>query len=641
MHTEQAHGCIVRTPHWQNGAMPFFPDQLFHGVPGDLNPWDVRFDPGDAAHLSIEADGRVRFRIVTEPAFRRANVVTGDGTGHDMTLLFDEASIQVWETSIDLADGIGYTFALETSDGRPVYRVPAGISNAVERLDRWVLHRAATKRVETPAWTRGMVMYQVFPERFHNGDPALTPDGAVTWGSEPRWLDFQGGDLVGIAQKADHLVAAGVDCVYLNPIFESPSTHRYDCIDYSSVDPALGGNGALLDLVDELHRRDIRIIVDASFNHCHPRFFAFADVVARGPESNYAGWFVIHDWPPRVIFRPDNLSSEGYRDPEAYREYIERFVATTDVPVERRAGEGPGVELTYDAWYGVPTLPRINLSHPDARRYFLDVARRWVRDFGIDGWRMDVARYVDFDFWPDFRDAVKSENPDAYLIAEIMGDASPWLQGDTFDATMNYTFRQLALDFFAKQTSSGTDLADGLARMYAAYAPNAAASSQNLIGSHDTARFLFEAGEDRERLRLATVLQMTAPGSPGLYYGDEVGMTGSEEHGARGAFPWHDPAAWDRAQLDTVQSLAAVRRRHPALRGGGFAVIERTDDGIAFLRSDGRERILVAIDRSPRPSPVSAPRGADPQVIWGVGRVTTDGPDVLVTPVSGAVIVRL
>ncbi|MEN8235403.1 MAG: glycoside hydrolase family 13 protein [Actinomycetota bacterium] len=622
--------------------MPFFPDQLFHGVPGDLNPWDVRFDPSDAAHLSIEADGRVRFRLITEPAFRRATVVTHDGTGHDMALLFDEASIQVWETVIDLADGARYTFALETTGGRPVYRVPAGIGNAVERLDRWTFNIADTRRMQTPDWTQGMVMYQIFPERFRNGDPTLSPPGAVAWGSDPGWLDFQGGDLVGITQKADHLADLGVECIYLNPIFESPSTHRYDCIDYSNVDPALGGNDALRHLVNELHSRGIRIIIDASFNHCHPKFFAFTDLLENGPDSEYTDWFKVTDWPPRVIFRLDNLATEGYRNPDEYVEYIERFIATTDVPVERRSGEGPGVELTYDAWYGVPSLPRIDLTNPDARRYFLDVGRHWIREYGIDGWRMDVARYVDFDFWPEFRSAVKDENPDAYLIAEIMGDASPWLQGDTFDATMNYTFRQLALDFFAKQTSTGADLADGLARMYAAYSPDAAASSQNLISSHDTARFLHEAGEDRNRLRLATVLQMTLPGSPGLYYGDEIGMTGGEEHGARGAFPWHDPAVWDHDQLDAVRSLAALRRSHPALRSGAFEILDRGDSGIAFVRSSGDGRLLIVIDRSPHPETIDVTLDApNPHIVWGEGLVAEAAGRLLVTPASGAVIVEV
>ena len=622
--------------------MPYFADQLFHGVPGDLNPWDVRFDPVDAAHLSVESDDRIRFRIVTEPSFSAAAVVTNDGVGHAMDRVFDERTIQVWETTLEVDDGVQYTFALETTDGRPVYRVPAGIGNAVERLDRWTVDRSAIRSVTVPAWSRGMVMYQIFPERFENGDPSLNPDPVTPWGSEPGWLDFQGGDLSGISNRIDYLAALGIDCVYLNPIFESPSTHRYDAIDYYSVDPALGGNNALRSLIDALHSRGIRVIVDASFNHCHPKFFAFADLIENGPDSEYAGWFSVANWPPSVVVRPDQFAAEAFRSPDQYLAYLQRFAPQSGVSVRTASDDGPAVEVTYEAWYGVPSLPRVNLANPAARSYFLDVARHWVREYGIDGWRMDVARYVDFDFWPEFRAAVKAENPDAYLIAEIMGDASHWLQGDTFDATMNYTFRQLALDFFATQTSNGFGLADGLARMFATYAPESIDASQNLLGSHDTARFLHEAGDRPQRLHLATILQMTLPGSPGLYYGDEVGMTGGEEPESRGAFPWHQPETWDTTQLALVRSLAALRRSHPVLRSGRLEIASRGDDAIAYIRSDDSDRVLVVISRSEQPVDMTVPvQSLNPAVLWGGSQATTLDGETVITGLLGAAIVSL
>jgi cyclomaltodextrinase len=615
---------------------------MFHGVPGDLNPRDVRYDPADAAHLSIESDGRVRFRIVTEPSFSSAAVVTDDGVGHGMALLFDERTIQVWETTLDIADGVHYTFALRTHGGRPVYRVPAGISNAVERLDRWTVDRSSMRTVTVPGWSRGMTIYQIFPERFENGDPSIDPHGVNPWGSEPGWLDFQGGDLAGIAARVDHLETLGVDCVYLNPVFESPSTHRYDAIDYYSVDAALGGNDAMRSLIDTLHARGIRVIVDASFNHCHPRFFAFADLVEKGPASEYVDWFNVTAWPPSVVVRPGRFAAEAYRSPDEYLAYVECFARESGISVRTAADDGPAVDVTYDAWHGVPSLPRINLANPGARTYFLEVARHWVREYGIDGWRMDVARYVDFDFWPEFRSAVKAENPDAYLIAEIMGDASDWLQGDTFDATMNYTFRQLALDFFATQTSDGFDLADGLARMFAAYAPEAIDASQNLLGSHDTARFLHEAGDRPERLHLATVMQLTLPGSPGLYYGDEVGMTGGEEPASRGAFPWHDPDRWDDVQLDLVRTLAALRATYPVLRSGALEIVARADDAIAYTRADEAERLLVAISRDEAHVEIDLPvRSESPEVLWGDAQAAAYEGGIAITGLRGTVIVRL
>ena len=170
------------------------------------------------------------------------------------------------------------------------------------------------------------------------------------------------------------------------------------------------------------------------------------------------------------------------------------------VPVEVATDDGMLVEPTYEAWYGVPTMPRVNLSHPEARGYFLDVAAYWLREHGLDGWRMDVARYVDADFWVDFRRVCRQVKPDCYLLAEIMGDASPWLQGDRFDATMNYTFRDLCLGYFATRELGTGAFLDGFTRMLAAYAPEVTEVNQNLLSSHDTERFLHMAGDERARL---------------------------------------------------------------------------------------------------------------------------------------------
>jgi glycosidase len=178
--------------------------------------------------------------------------------------------------------------------------------------------------------------------------------------------------------------------------------------------------------------------------------------------------------------------------------------------------------------------------------------------------------------------------------------------------------------------------------MYAAYSPEAVASSQNLLGSHDTARFLHEAGEDADRLRLATVLQMTLPGSPGLYYGDEVGMTGGEEPGSRGAFPWHDPDAWSHDQLETVRSLGHLRRSHSALRNGAIEIVSRSENGIAFVRSDSSERLLVVVHRSEHEGPLAVPvTSGRPSVIWGSGQVTTNAEGIEIDGLFGALVVSL
>ncbi len=593
-------------------ARDYFPDGRFHGDVGHLHPYDLRYDPADAAHCHLDGEGRVVMRVTTEPGFAEAAVVLADGSGIAMECWGRNDRFAYWQASYQPPSHLfRYTFAFRDGGGRAVYLVPAGVANAVERIDRWTFDAGRARRVDVPDWAQGAVIYQIFPERFASGDDALTPAGADPWGADPHWLRFQGGDLAGIAERAGYLAGLGVDAVYLNPIFTAPSTHRYDTADYYQVDPALGGNEALAALVDALHAHDVRLVLDASFNHCSPAFFAFADVLENGEASEYAGWFRVNDWPPRVRLRsvPGHWS-QG----DAYREYLATLPGA-GLAVEEADGPGPAVETTYEAWYGVPTLPRIDLSHHGARRYFLDVAAHWLREFDIDGWRMDVARYADFDFWPEFRDACRAVKTDSYLLAEVMGDAGPWLQGDAFDATMNYTFRELCLDYFATRTSSTAEFTAGFQAMLARYAPAVNAANQNLLSSHDKPRFRHLAGEDRAALAAATIFQMTAPGAPGLYYGDEVGMTGGEEPASRGAFPWHDEASWDRQQLTLVRELGALRRAHPALRHGDWRPVPRDDDLLAYRRSAGTTTLQVTVNRGPAVQEVG-PAGA---VVWGAG----------------------
>lgn len=603
-----------------------FPHDLgVYGTPGDVSPWDIRFDPADRAHLEPVGSGRFRFRVWGEPGLGNGLVVVRDGegtvTGHPMEVVAATIRFGFFEAVVGPFCGrVEYSFAFRNAAGHPVYLAPSGVTNAVERLDRWTLD-PALPAVGVPEWAKGAVIYQIFPDRFAKGDGSTDPPGTDPWGSPPHSRRFQGGDLVGVADRLDYLAGLGVDAIYLNPIFTSPSNHRYDAIDYSSVDPALGGDAALERLVGEAHRRGMRVILDASFNHVHPRFFAFADLVRRGRRSRYRDWFVVRDWPPRLLYRPHATRSTPW-----VREWIPVWEEQVGVPVEVVDGPGRAVEPTYEAWYSVPTMPRVNLANPEARAYMLGVAAHWVAEHGIDGWRMDVARYVDPDFWNDFRRVVKAADPEAYLLCEVMGDAGDWLQGDRFDATMNYTFRDLALRFFARDEIDGAALLDDAARLIAQYPWAVTLVNQNLIGSHDTPRFLSEAGGDVWRLRLATVFQLTFPGAPGIYYGDEVAMTGGDDPGSRGAFPWEIAGGGHDLQ-ETIRRLAALRRSEPALVTGDWRPVHGAGGLVAFERRLGRRRVLVAINRSGRPARVPAGPGWR-RLLWGSGRV--EGGEVVV-----------
>lgn len=587
------------------------------GIPGDVSPWDVRFDAGDVKHLERQSETTFRFTVWTEPDLSEAWLVTRDGAGrvlgHPMRAWSSTGRFRYWEVEVDLGEPVEYSFAFRSADGAPVYLAPSGITNGIERLDRWHLDPASIGHVETPDWAKGAVIYQIFPDRFANGDPDLDLPGTVPWGSPPSAREFQGGDLPGIEGRLDHLETLGVDAVYLNPVFTSPSNHRYDAIDYYEVDPVLGGNEALRSLVGAAHDRGIRVILDASFNHVHPRFFAFQDLMRKGRRSKYRDWFVVKDWPLRLLHRPAALRGAPW-----VRDWLPVWRDEVGLPVEEVEGSGPAIEPTYDAWYSVPTMPRVDLSNPAARSYMLEVAAHWVSEYDVDGWRMDVARYVDVDFWNDFRTVVKAAKPDAYLLSEIMGDAGAWLQGDRFDATMNYTFRDIALRFFAHDELDGGGLLDESARLIAQYPWAVTAVSHNLLGSHDTPRFVTEANGEEWRLALATVFQLLFPGAPGIYYGDEVALAGGHDPGCRGAFPW-EPAPGEHSLTRTIAELTGLRRRRRSLVDGRWEPRHGSGDVVAFDRIAGRQRTVVAINRGRRAARLELDR--DLVVRWGTGEV--------------------
>jgi glycosidase len=615
-------------------------DRRVHGVPGNLFPYDFRFDPAEAAHCCRLDEETILIRVLAEPGFEEGLVVTrsdGSVARRPMTRTSGTGRFAVWECRLaDPGRPLEYSFAFRTGGRTAVYLAPSGVTNAIERLDRWSLDPAALVRHDVPAWAEGAVVYQIFPDRFAVGDPEPNPPGSLEWGAPPDPVQFHGGDLAGIRNRVDVLANLGIEAVYLNPIFTSPSNHRYDTIDYHEVDPVLGGNQALAELVEVLHGRGIRVILDVSLNHCHPRFFAFADVVENGPASAYADWFRVDEYPPRVRFRPHAAVGEHA---DWMRDRAATLAGETGLAVEVVEDDGPVFEPTYDAWYGVPTMPRVDLQHPEARRFMLDVATHWVSEYGIDGWRMDVTRYVDLDFWNDFRKEVRAVKPGCYLVAEVMGDARQWLQGDRFDATMNYTFRDLCVDYFATGRIDTGRFLDGFTRMLAAYSPAVTGVNLNLLSSHDTARFLTVAGNDRRRLLAATLFQLTVPGTPSIYYGDEVGMTGGDDPDSRGTFPTELPAEGE-ALRDAIRTLVSLRRSRQALRRGSWELSDEGDVAFSFLRRWGEETLAVGINTSDEPVTLRLGAAGSAQTLWGAGTMTIRGGEAWVElpPVSGTVV---
>jgi len=426
--------------------------------------------------------------------------------------------------------------------------------------------------VQTPEWVKDAVFYQIFPDRFAQSARVPKPSKLQPWGSPPTIHGYQGGDLLGVVERLDYLADLGITAIYFNPIFRSAANHRYHTHDYYQVDPMLGGNAALRELLDAAHGRGIKVVLDGVFNHASRGFFQFNDILENGPESAYLDWFTIEDWPLRPY---------GSKQPN------------------------------YHCWWGNPALPKFNTDTPAVREFLWDVARYWI-EFGMDGWRLDVPGEInDDEFWREFRRRVRAANPEAYIVGELWDEADRWLQGDQFDAVMNYGVGRAALGFFAAATfdrnykPGGFRLHEMGARQFVREIdrlmkrhPWPITQAQlNLLDSHDTARFITQAGDDRSALRLAIQFLMTIPGAPCLYYGTEIGMAGGPDPDCRRAFPW-DQTAWDYELLALVKQAIAVRQAHPALRRGQFERYYASDDVCTFGRRLPDDAAVVAFNAS-------------------------------------------
>ena len=574
-----------------------------------------------------------------------------------------------------------------------------------------------------PDWAKDAVWYQIFPERFRNGDPSNDPTKADIAGAFPDapglpwrvhpwtsdWYERQdyekdapipfhhlvqrrryGGDLQGILEKLDYLQDLGINAIYLNPVFDSPSSHKYDGMSYHHIDPNFGpdpeGDRALmarenpgdpstwvwtsadklaLELIKQCHARGIRVIFDGVFNHMGNRSWPFLDVIENQQESPYADWFTVNSW----------------RDEEK------------------------GTKFDYEGWFGHKTLPEFREDEEGIvagpRDYIFAATRRWMDpdgdgdpSDGIDGWRLDVAFCVAHPFWKKWRKVVKGVNPDAYITAELIDpvpELKPYLEGDEFDAVMNYNFAFASSDYFADEKSriTTTEFDRRLRELREAFPPGVAEVQQNLFGSHDTDRigshivnrdrehasnwqayFNFskvENGqydprkptpEELESQKLFAVLQMTYVGAPMIYYGDEVGMWGANDPDCRKPMVWDDMIYADevtlpdgsnkeqgdkvevnRDLLDHYRKLIALRRDLPALRRGSFETVLIDDDKqlYGFRRQLGDEAVLVVLNNSNEPQEASVEGDGAWEDRWNGGKVSgEDGRLTLALPPRGA-----
>ncbi|MFO7882584.1 MAG: glycoside hydrolase family 13 protein [Kosmotogaceae bacterium] len=411
---------------------------------------------------------------------------------------------------------------------------------------------------DTPEWSKGRIYYQIFPERFANGNKDNDPPQNQDWYLDPGKADygsdgFFGGDLKGVIDKLDYLSELGVETLYFNPIFESISSHKYDTTDYMKIDDDFGTEETFEKLVEVFSEEGINIVLDGVFNHTGTEFFAFKDVKKKGEDSEYTDWYFIKGFPVR---------SYG------------------------------GIAMNYTGWAGYAHMPKLNVNNEEVREYLEGVVKKWGNK-GIAGWRLDVANEVPSKFWSDFfRPLVKEIDSSDILVGEYWGYARNFLMGNSFDSVMNYLFRDAVIEYVARAGNSSRKFKSMTGYYLNTYPPQVLDSLWNLLGSHDTERILTALYRNTKLAKIAVTLQFTFKGSPVIYYGDEIGMEGYSDPDNRKPMYWKEDM-WNKELLEHYKFLIDLRKEHPALRTGEHNVLYAEDSLFVFERILNNDHIIV------------------------------------------------
>lgn len=464
---------------------------------------------------------------------------------------------------------ICYYFLLEDEKEKAYYYSDEFHASAI--CDRTEYYQFAYIRREdaahVPSWAASSIIYQIFPDSFATDKRSISCESTEkTDKSGSLCVSRNGGTLYGILKNVDYLASLGINCIYLNPIFTASSYHKYDTIDYFSIDPCFGTEEDLKQLVSSCHENGIKVILDGVFNHCGSEFFAFKDVLKSGKKSKYADWFYHLEFPIRYEFPPN-----------------------------------------YESFAYVREMPKINTGNPEVADYFCRVGTYWIKKADIDGWRLDVANEINHGFWRQFRNKVKSVKPDAFLIGEIWESSPQWLAGDQFDSTMNYSFSNLCRDFFAKRSLSVEELDQKLNAMVLRYKTPMAYAQMNLLDSHDVPRFLSKCRGDLKKLKLALFFMMTFVGVPSIFYGDEAAIEGVAEREYRKPMLWESRP--EQGELFCfIKELILTRKQHKALIFGDFKTVSIDESGVyAFSRMTNEEKLLIVINNSDTEKTIKIP----------------------------------
>ncbi|WP_026486029.1 glycoside hydrolase family 13 protein [Caldanaerobius polysaccharolyticus] len=397
-------------------------------------------------------------------------------------------------------------------------------------------------------WWEDSIFYQIFVDRFYKENIDSQ------WFRKPKSDDIFGGNLKGIIQKLDYLCELGINRIYLTPIFKSDSNHKYDTIDYYKIDENFGDEAIFKKLIDECHKRGIKVILDAVFNHTSDKFFAFKDAMENGDNSRYRDWYFIKN--------RDEYETFGY----------------------------------------VKNMPKLNTANEQVSEYLLGIARYWIENFDIDGWRLDVANEIDHNFWRRFRNEVKRAKKDAFIIGEVWDGGESYLKGDQFDSVMNYPFMFILVDYFAKNAIDTYEFDYLINNLFVRYKKYIRTILLNLIDSHDTCRFLYECGGDIEKMKMAVFFQMTCIGIPMIFYGDEAGLTGANDPDCRRTIDF------DRINKDLFEfykKLIKIRKENRALRAGEYRTVLVHHDVYAYSRYLDDEEIINVFNKGERAKKIS------------------------------------
>lgn len=464
-----------------------------------------------------------------------------------MEKTFEDSEIEYYSVSVPQTDSrFAYIFQLNCVDGKIRYLSEEGLTEVYDHNLGYFNYFQYVSQfdwdlMKVPQWVKTATCYQIFPERFAIGSQPKDMGYVNTkWGVRPTPKSYYGGDLNGIREHLDYLVDLGVNLLYMTPVFCSPTNHKYEITDYENVDPAFGGNEALKKLIDAAHAQGIKVILDGVFNHISCRHPFFLDAVEKGVDSSYYHWFF---W-----------NEDG----------------------------------SYKTFANVKTMPKLNTAEPSLIRYFSDVAVMWMREYGADGWRLDVSDEMSHRFLRHFREAVVTQNPDTIIIGEDWHRAARYLNGDEYDGIMNYGLTKACLDLLAFRTIDAKAFRDRLVRLYHTF--NIAANDKmlNLLGSHDTDRFLTRVHGDSRCYRVAAAVMFFYPGIPCVYYGDEIGIEGGYDPDCRRTFDWNENH-WDKQTRDLIQRLMKLKKE-PALSVGSLEIGEA--EGIVTITRRAKDQCL-------------------------------------------------